>query len=959
MKALWLGVLVFFLSVCAAAQRTIHVPGDAATIQAGIDAASDGDTVSVSPGTYVENITFRGKNITVTSGAGSYEDAAGTVLTGRTDGPVVRFDTFEKNTAVLNGFTISGGISRTLANAPGGGVYVSNASPTISNNNIVRNYGCGILALSGASPIIIGNHIADGLLPAPNQADFGCQSPQRIGLGYGGIGMVGVGDVRIESNLIENSVTGIVNDGARSLFLRNNVIRNIHRVSGAELPRSLFISLSSPLPEQITLIQNLIYKTVDGNLDYSVDIANGSATTNIVEIGNTFYGPQALVGDLKPSTFENNIIVGFGTSPFAVSNSPGITCITRSSDLTFKNNLIFNTGPLLDGHCPVAGNGNLQVAPAFRDAASGDFREQDSSPTRDAGDIAAPQLPAADLGGKNRTVCGKVDIGAYQLHPHPPISLTVAPNPVAGGSPVVFTATLTGNCNVPTGVVTFLDNGTAIGTGTLSGAAIATLSTSFLTVGQHNITVTYPGDFNFEDSTSNAVSLTVTGLPSATALSVQPNPAKAFQLITFTASVTDPFVQVTGTVTFTAGTTVLGTAPVVNGVAALSTSQLGAGTYPVAAAFNATTQFAGSSATVQLVVNGSPTTTTLQSSLNPSLFGQTVTFTATTVLSGLAAVSEGTVAFRDGAAVLGTVPLSGGRASLPVSTLAVGSHGIVAQYSGSKDADPSASAALTQVVSPVAVALQLTAAPNPAHFGDVVNLRLSAIANDGRLVNGTANFFEGTTGLGTAAISNGAAALPVSNLSIGTHTITATYADPANGIGFALTTVKVEVTSFDFALSSSGTKLDIPYSGYAEVTLTLTPLGSYDRPVHLSCTNLPQNSLCSFARETTEPLSKGPQTVKLIVNANVLPEYGPRGTSARLELWNTGGGLLAAGLFCFGLRRRKAIMLCAVTLFCFAAVQGCSGKLPASTPVGDYVVNVVAQDATGQTHSVALQMHVR
>ena len=82
------------------------------------------------------------------------------------------------------------------------------------------------------------------------------------------------------------------------------------------------------------------------------------------------------------------------------------------------------------------------------------------------------------------------------------------------------------------------------------------------------------------------------------------------------------------------------------------------------------------------VTTAAPTTTALTSSVNPSTFGQAVTFTAT-VTSG-STVNAGTVTFKDGATDLGapvTVNASG-QATFSTSTLAVASHTVTATYNG-------------------------------------------------------------------------------------------------------------------------------------------------------------------------------------------------------------------------------------------------------------------------------------
>src|ERR1700755_1827791 len=100
-KALVRFRILVCLAVCsswALSQNTIHVPADSPTIQGAINAAVSGDTVQVAPGTYVENIDFKGKNITVISEQG----AAATIIDGNNLAPVVSFHTSETSAAVLN-----------------------------------------------------------------------------------------------------------------------------------------------------------------------------------------------------------------------------------------------------------------------------------------------------------------------------------------------------------------------------------------------------------------------------------------------------------------------------------------------------------------------------------------------------------------------------------------------------------------------------------------------------------------------------------------------------------------------------------------------------------------------------------------------------------------------------------------------------------------------------------------
>ena len=260
-------------------------------------------------------------------------------------------------------------------------------------------------------------------------------------------------------------------------------------------------------------------------------------------------------------------------------------------------------------------------------------------------------------------------------------------NPSDFGANVTFTTTV--NSSTVTGTVQFSIDGAAAGAPVAPVAGQATYATSGLAVGSHAVSATYGGDAAYLASTSPAITQTVgpARRPTTTVVTSNRVPSSNFgQSVQFTATVRP--VSGTGTPSGTAQFNIDGSN--VGGVQTLSsqgratyaTATLAAGSHTVIATYSGSAIFAGGgSATFTQVVNQLSTTTGLTSSRNPAAVGQSVTFTA--LVNPVAAI--GTVQFRvDGTNAGAPVPLSAtGRATLGISTMAVGIHTVTAFYSGS------------------------------------------------------------------------------------------------------------------------------------------------------------------------------------------------------------------------------------------------------------------------------------
>jgi len=402
-------VLAFALS--AEAQTTRRVPLDYPTIQSAINAAISGDTVLVAPGTYVENINFAGKAIIVTSEGGPEV----TLIDGNRADSVVKFISGEPRAAVLNGFTLLNGRSGfdSQGFGEGGGIWITQSSPTVSGNIIANNRACNGLAISAwsSSPLIRGNSII-------NNVREGCSGGTGGAVIIGGVSAAEIVDNVIAGNVLPgDSSGGITLWAASNPIIRGNIIKGN---SAGDAGGGMWIANGS----DAVIAQNVITgnKAASGAGIY-VLVAAGSKlrlVNNTIADNHGARGSGIYVdGSDSVAELHNNVIAAeYGWSAVYCGN------LDRQVQQTpiFRSNNVFAQGaPAFDGFCsvPTGSNGNISADPLFVAPTAGDYRLQQGSPSMDAGDGAAPQLPSRDADGNARIIDGgsgvpRVDMGAYE-----------------------------------------------------------------------------------------------------------------------------------------------------------------------------------------------------------------------------------------------------------------------------------------------------------------------------------------------------------------------------------------------------------------------------------------------------------------------------------------------------------------------------------------------------------------
>jgi hypothetical protein len=248
------------------------------------------------------------------------------------------------------------------------------------------------------------------------------------------------------------------------------------------------------------------------------------------------------------------------------------------------------------------------------------------------------------------------------------------------------------------------------------------------------------------------------------------------------------------------------------------------GTHTISATYEGGgADFGVSTATLIQTVHQANTTTMITTSVDPSVHGQEVTFTATVAaVAPGAGIPAGTVQFSVGGDFLGgPVTLVKGVATLATSALPVGPRRITAAYSGEANFLASGGT-LSQGVLEAGSTTALFSSANPSGLGQQISFTaaVSAVAPGTGTPVGTVQFsVDGAPLGGPVNLVNGEAASAfTSGLTLGAHTVTATYSGDGNFAGSSAMLTQTVANGTTTTITSSAN----PSTSGQQVTFTAT-----------------------------------------------------------------------------------------------------------------------------------------
>jgi sugar lactone lactonase YvrE len=634
-------------------------------------------------------------------------------------------------------------------------------------------------------------------------------------------------------------------DGSGNLYISDMFHNRIREVSSSSIAlQYATIRVSKTSPPQPEALEN------DGNIDLT--LASIALDNSALDPATT----TCAVGALSPSgvctlgvefapTVVGDQVAGSVQLKSDAGNSPGIISVSGKVLMVEPTTVTLTStaNPSLVG-TTILLNASVSSADSSR---SGTVVFTDG----------ATQLCSTSLNANGNTVCQVASlslgqhsiVASYSGDPNNASSVSAvlmetikqpstlvlvsSPNPSTVTGAVGLTVTASAPQGTPTGPIVFLDNGTALGSMTLSSSGLANLSTSALSVGTHTLTVEYDGDASDAATQSNAVQQVVVHASTNTTLTSNNETADVGTNVVLTVVVSSKGGPApSGTVSFMEGATSLGTASVDgSGIASVTLSSLAPGAHPITAVYGGDTNNATStSAILTQQVQQLRTAANLVADANPANAGAALHLTAT--LAAIAKASptvgpiDGLVTFQDGTVSIGAAKVNtNGVAAISVAALSVGQHTITAVYQGNVNYSPSTSDPLSEAIKQSSTTTLLASTATSSIAGNPVTI-VATVSSVGGTATGSVLFRDGDRTLGQSTLDGqGKTTLTLSNLSVGTHLITATYAGDSNYLTSASNPLQQAVVIASTAITLSGSSNTIDAGLTLVLTSTLTSNG--------------------------------------------------------------------------------------------------------------------------------------
>ena len=314
----------------------------------------------------------------------------------------------------------------------------------------------------------------------------------------------------------------------------------------------------------------------------------------------------------------------------------------------------------------------------------------------------------------------------------------------------------------------------------------------------------------------------------------------------------------------------------------------------------------------------------------------------------------------------GTSPMATATLNFLASSLSPGTNSLAVGYAGDNNFSGSTSPLTIQVLGAAAATTTTLNMPAVAYQGQNVTFT-TTVASAGGVPPGVVTFEDGSTNLGAVLLDTGGnASLSLSNLILGSHSITAVYS-PTDNLVYAAsasqaTTLLVNPVAQDMSLSLSSGSVDVPVGAQsATVKLTVSSVSSFTGQVSFDCVGLPLGMTCSFSPSQAALAASGAVSTSLTVSQN-------SGTSsAGIPSWKGSAGLFGfvlSALLAFRISKGRRLIggaICMSVIFTLgiAALAGCGGGSAASPTHQTGTTNILVNATSGNvTRSIPLTVNI-